>query len=243
MLFISMDEKLITKTPRLYTPLDLKAEAEIVLQDGQAHYLKNVLRKSEGDHIRLFNGRDGEWLAVMTALSKKQVTAICETLLREQSAPPRRIHAIFAPIKKQRMDFLIEKAVELGATDLHPVLTQNTETRKLNTERIEAQIIEAAEQCERLDIPLLHGCHDIYFALKECQFPVLAAIERGVYPDIKIAAKPFEKKEISVFCGPEGGFTKEEIAFLHGQDTIHPVSLGPNILRAETSLLKLLSII
>lgn len=144
----------------------------------QAHYLKNVLRKTEGEYVRLFNGRDGEWVYCLTALGKKGAEARAQEQIRAQTEKNRKIHAYFPPIKKNRMDFMIEKAVELGVTDLHPILTQNTETRKINEDRLQAQIIEAAEQCERLDLPILHPLSDIFAALKSCSAPVYAAIER-----------------------------------------------------------------
>lgn len=229
----------ITKSPRLYTELDLLQGSVIELPKEQAHYLKNVLRKTEGDLVRLFNGRDGEWIYTLQSLGKKSAQAAAQEQIRPQTEQSREIHAYFPPIKKNRMDFMIEKAVELGATHLHPVLTQNTETRKINEERLKAQIIEAAEQCERLNLPVLYPLDDIFSALKDCDCPVYAAIERidgAVSTD-------HDNGDIAVLIGPEGGFTREEINRLNGLPTLKTISLGNTILRAETALLKLLSIL
>jgi 16S rRNA (uracil1498-N3)-methyltransferase len=229
-------EKSIIKTPRLYTELDLGLQAHIELPKEQAHYLKNVMRKSDGDDIRLFNGRDGEWLCNIDDLQKKSARLLVQEQLRKQLRPERRIHAFFPPIKKQRMDFMIEKAVELGATDLHPVLTEHTEVRKINAERIKAQIIEAAEQCERLDIPVLYDLKDLQSCIQNCDFKVLAAIERIEAEPVK----PYRDKDIGVLIGPEGGFHSGEVQFLREHKIVDCVSLGRHILRAETALLKFL---
>lgn len=229
----------ITKSPRLYTELDLMQGGVLELPKEQAHYLKNVLRKTEGDQLRLFNGRDGEWLYTLSALGKKSAEACAREQTRPQTALSRKIHAYFPPIKKTRMDFMIEKAVELGVTDLHPIITQNTETRKINEERVKAQIIEAAEQCERLDLPVLHPLADMFTALKSCDTPVYAAVERIDAP--RHVAD--ERADIAVLIGPEGGFTAEEIERMTALPQIKAVSLGDNILRAETALLKLLSLL
>lgn len=207
----------------------------------QAHYLKNVLRKNEGDYVRLFNGRGGEWLCALVNIGKKSALAEPKEQIRVQTTPARAIHAYFAPIKKARMDILIEKAVELGATHLHPVLTQNTEMRKLNVERLSAQIIEAAEQCERLSLPELAPATDIYKALSNLPCPLYAAIERGDYKEARDILP--REGDIAILTGPEGGFTEEEITFLLNHKNMTPVSLGKNILRAETALLKLLSLV
>ena len=229
----------ITKSPRLYTELDLFEGGTVELPKEQAHYLKNVLRKSEGDQVRLFNGRDGEWVYSLSAMGKKGAEARSHEPIRPQTQQGRKIHAYFPPIKKNRMDFMIEKAVELGVTDLHPIITQNTETRKINEERLKAQIIEAAEQCERLDLPVLHPLVDIFTALNTCKFPVYAAIERMDTPT-RIGD---ERADIAVLIGPEGGFTAEEIHRMMALPKLKAVSLGDNILRAETALLKLLSLL
>lgn len=230
----------IIKSPRLYTELDLAHGMALALTGEQAHYLKNVLRKDEGDLLRVFNGRDGEWACRLSALNKKTGQAEPQTQIKPQPAPARRVHLYFAPIKKNRMDFLIEKAVELGVSDLHPVLTQNTETRKINAERLRAQMIEAAEQCERLDLPVLHPMQDLFAALHGAPVPVLAALERGDHPDIRQVAAPFATRDIAGLIGPEGGFTQPELERMAAQQNVHGVSFGAIILRSETAVVKFL---
>lgn len=229
----------ITKSPRLYTELDLKAGQDVELTIEQVHYLRNVLRRNPQDAIRLFNGRDGEWLCTLTILNKKNASAQAIRQTREQTATSRRIHAYFPPIKKNRMDFLIEKAVELGVTDLYPIITSNTEIHKLNEDRLRAHIIEAAEQCERLDLPKLHSITQAKNAIHNSGIPIHAAIERHKCKNFH----PRDNQDIAVLIGPEGGFTTEETKMMLDHQNVIGVSLGNNILRAETALIKLLSLI
>ncbi len=229
-----------TKAPRLYTPANLVSGGHAVLDEGQAHYLKNVLRRGPGDILRLFNGQDGEFLGRIAAIGKKNAEIELETLLRPQLPLKRRVHLFFAPIKKNRMDFLIEKAVELGVTDLHPIVTRYTEVRALKEDRLQAQIIEAAEQCERLDLPVLQPVIDMFAAVKHYNGDILACIERGDHPAPQAQRMA---GDVAGLIGPEGGFTLEEIERLSAQENIKFVSLGDNILRAETAALKILCLI
>jgi 16S rRNA (uracil1498-N3)-methyltransferase len=228
------------KLPRLYVEMSLQDKGVIELESSQVHYLHNVLRKKEGDFIRLFNGKDGEWLGALTGIEKKSASVTLIEQLLEQPQNTRRVHLIFTPIKKHRMDWLIEKAVELGATDFHPIITQNTQNRKIKQERLTAQIFEAAEQCERLEIPALHGLEKLDNALDQWpeDTPILACIERFDAKDIKEAARAHLQSDIAVLIGPEGGFTKEEKQRMDQKTT--PVSLGETILRCETAVAKAL---
>lgn len=189
--------------------------------------------------MRIFNGRDGEWLAEITAIGKKDGALCLTRQIRAQGKSGAARHLLFAPVKKQRMDVLIEKAVELGVSDLHPVLTNRTENRKINAERLEAQMIEAAEQCERLDVPRLHplvplaqkiaGWTDgeVYACLERADAPLLHTVITG--------------GGAAFLIGPEGGFDAGEIEFLSARENVRPVSLGANILRAETAAIACLS--
>jgi len=156
--------------------------------------------------------------------------------MRIQPHKPKMKALVFAPLKKNRMDFLIEKATELGITDFYPVLTQNTETRKINEDRVHAQITEAAEQCERLTIPNFHPLQPLGDLLSDwpAVMPLYACLERIREPCLAIT----EKTEGLVFLiGPEGGFTIEETEMIMDCSFTQPVSLGANILRAETAAL------
>ncbi len=226
-----------SKSPRLYVSADCAAGSSVTLPAPQAHYLKNVMRAPIGSPVRLFNGRDGEWHAAITLLDKKKVVLTLESQIRPQPEPRRPMHLLCAPIKKARMEWLIEKAVELGATDLHPVITHHTEVRDINTERTRAQIVEAAEQCERLDIPALHDIMPLKakLAIWPQDIPLLIALERADAPLLARAVP--ETGPLAFLIGPEGGWSAEEREFPGNLPFLKPVSLGPDILRAETAAL------
>lgn len=224
----------IQKTPRLYTAAALMQDGAFSLNEPQTHYVRNVMRLKEGGHIRAFNGRDGEFAAVITGLGKKSAALLCTQKLKQQPQVPPRIHLLFAPLKKHRMDQIIEKTVELGVTDLHPIITAHTEVRSLNTERLTAQMIEAAEQSERLEIPVLHPITTLYEKMKawDKNIPLFWATEaeKDVAPALTQALKAS-----AFLIGPVGGFNAAENASLSALPFIKPVSLGPRVLRAETA--------
>lgn len=232
----------ITKSPRLFIDRPLNIGGNATIEGPAHHYLKNVLRIETGAKVRLFNGRDGEFAATVQSADKKAIHVVIDKQLRAQKTPEREIHLLFAPIKKESMDFLIEKAVELGATHIHPVLTQNTDVRKINEDRLHAQMIEAAEQCERLDIPTLMPAKDLFAALATWNknILILAALER-------FDAQPLTKRilpgNVAVLIGPSGGFTREEMEKIAALSFIQPVSLGENILRSETAAAAALAIL
>lgn len=227
-----------TKAPRLYCNAPLGQDITAPLADDQSHYLLNVMRRNDGDIIRVFNGCDGEWSAQLVKTGKKAAALRCLEMLQPQYTPQYKTHLFFAPIKKDRLAFLIEKSVELGVTDLHPVLTDRTENRNLNFDRLEKQMIEAAEQCERTDIPVLHDIA-VLASVSDATFPVMAAIERDdAVPFMPVRTVP---EHCGFLIGPEGGWTEGEVAFLHQCATIHPVNLGRRILRAETAVTYMLA--
>lgn len=229
---ILMDEKIWTY-PRIHVEDDLGNEKTIPLSTEHAHYFRTVLRRQDGNHIRLFNGRDGEWLATLDSLGKKSGNALLVRQTCIQPKAPAKISLFFAPIKKARMSILIEKAVELGVTDLYPTLTERTENRKLKPERIEDQIKEAAEQCERLEIPTLHPIAKI--TALPYDVTIHACIERDDERQKAPHISAITEKNLNVLVGPEGGFTSKEIEHLAKKDNIIPISLGNRIYRAETA--------
>jgi 16S rRNA (uracil1498-N3)-methyltransferase len=234
-----MDDEL-TKLPRLYVEQPLQPGTVVPLGDGPLHYFRTVLRRQTGDRLRVFNGRDGEFLAEITALDKKAGAITPRERIREQPDTRRKIQLAFAPIKKHRLDFLIEKAVELGVTNLHPVLTARTINRHINEERLRAQIVEAAEQCGRLDVPTLHGICNLKEKLRN-GLPggrVLWCSERPGPEPISIDSK----ESCAFIIGPEGGFDDEEAALLGHAPGIEPVSLGNTVYRAETAALVCLAL-
>ncbi|MBI1300737.1 MAG: RsmE family RNA methyltransferase [Alphaproteobacteria bacterium] len=225
------------KYPRLYLKSPFNKNEKLQLEKQQAHYLINVLRKNHGDAVRVFNGTDGEWLTHMEVMSKKSVQLRLEKQLRAQDSEERRSHLYFTPMQKNRMDFLIEKSVELGVTELFPIITSRTEHRKINVERLEAQIAEACEQCERLDVPVLHNIQKLTDIKPEV--PLYACLEREKdLPNISLinfgASAGF-------LIGPPGGFDDDEIRMIKVHKNIEKISLGDNILRAETAALICLS--
>lgn len=226
------------KWPRLFTEEKLVEEELVALLDGQSHYLLKVMRKKENDPVRLFNGVDGEWAGLLKAVGKKSASVLLKQQLAKQPAKPRAIHLYFAPIKKTRMDWLIEKSVELGVTDFHPILTHNTEVRKINEKRLKAQIFEAAEQCERFEIPVLHELTKAETAITESKVNILSCVERSNGEALTEIASDYTNQEIGFLIGPEGGFTAEEKAYL--QDVTKSVSLGDTVLRCETAAVKAL---
>lgn len=211
------------------------------MQDDQAHYLKNVLRKDVGDILRIFNGAEGEWLARIDSLSKKNGELALTDQIKPQAPPRKTLHLLFSPIKKQRMDVLIEKAVELGVTDLTPVIMHRTENRKINEDRLNAQIIEAAEQSERLDIPKLHPLIKLPLLLSNGigGIEVFTALERE--PSAKALHEYDYKNGAAFLIGPEGGFDLQERAEILSSEDIRVIDLGNGILRAETAALACLS--
>jgi 16S rRNA (uracil1498-N3)-methyltransferase len=232
-------KKELIKLPRLYTNQPLMAGQPIMLSPAHTHYFRSVLRRQEDDLFRVFNGRDGEFTAQITALGKKDGQAQIQEKIREQPLHTPEIHLIFAPIKKQRLDILIEKAVELGVGALHPVVTARTENRKLNEERLQAQTIEAAEQCERLTIPVLHPLTPLATKLTAWRSPAPLYWCRE-----RTDAKPLKGLNLqnaAFLVGPEGGFNEHETALLEQNSGVMPISLGKTVYRSETACIICLS--
>jgi len=225
--------------PRLYVTDDLQAGATLDLSREQAHYLGTVLRKSLGESVRVFNGRDGEWRAEMSAVTKKSAQLTLTEPLRAPVTVPD-ITLLFSPVRKHRTAFIFEKGTELGVRRFQPVLTTRTQFPRLNLEKARAQVIEAAEQTERLDLPEvlpLRPLKDVLAAWGDT--PILFADEAGgaVPARDALPAAP-----AALLIGPEGGFTPEERAELRAMAGVTPVTLGPRILRADTAALALLSL-
>lgn len=228
------------KLPRLFVECGLAAGEITALPDDQSHYLKHVLRHTDGAMIRVFNGQDGEWTATLRSSGKKQFSISIETQLRIQPRGLQETHLIFPPLKKDALDFLIEKSVELGVTHLHPVLTQKTVVRDIKPERLKKQIIEACEQCERQDIPALSPLAELEKFLRDWprEKTIYAALERE---DAALLGRKDSVSAHAFLIGPEGGFSDIEKNNLKKLEFVEAVNLGPNILRAETAALCCLS--
>ena len=225
--------------PRLYVEQALSEGASLTLDGAPANYLGNVLRLGPGAQVKLFDDRTGEWLAEIVEASRKRVSVSLVSHLREREQVPD-LWLVFAPIKRGRIDWLVEKATELGAARLVPVLTRRTVVDRLNPDRLRAHAIEAAEQCERTALPELAEPVKLEALLK--QWPA----ERALYFADEGGGEPLASAASSgpaaLLIGPEGGFTDEERAAIREVPQAKRVSLGPRILRAETAALAALSI-
>ena len=224
---------------RLYVDQALAAGQPVALEDAQANYLFNVMRLVVGSRVKLFNGRDGEWLAVVEHAGKRNGVLRCTA----QSAPlvsPPDLWLIFAPIKKARTDFIVEKAVEMGAARLLPVQTRFTNER-LREDKLRAHAVEAAEQCEATFVPPLDDLIplDKLLASWKPDRRILWADEglQGRAALLQAAPGPW-----AILIGPEGGFSPEERSKLNGLPYVTPISLGPRILRADTAAVAALTI-
>ncbi len=221
--------------PRLHVDpalATLEADATLPIREDHAHYLANVLRRRPGDAVRLFNARDGEWQADIESLHKRGAGRFrVTTLLRPPVAETGPL-LLFAPVKRDATDLVVRAATELGASGLQPVLTERTNTARVNTGRLRAIAVEAAEQCERLSIPTVAEPQRLAWVLSE--WPegrtLYAAIER-------LAAAPAGLVGDALLIGPEGGFTPLELDVLRARPFVTAISLGPRILRVETAAL------
>jgi len=220
--------------PRLFVETVLGAGACVELDGSQANYLGNVMRLKEGDRLLLFDGASGEWLAQVAEAGKRRMTLAVVELTRPQESVPD-LWLAFAPVKKGRVDWLVEKAVELGVARLQPAVTRRTIVDKLNLERMRAHIVEAAEQCGRtalaaIDEPVKL---DAFLKSRDPARALYFADEMGGEP----AATAFKPGPSLILTGPEGGFTPDEAAAIRAAPNAKAISLGPRILRAETAAL------
>ena len=232
------------RIPRLYHPGPLAAEAEVALVPEQAHYLKNVMRLDEDDAVRLFNGRDGEWRCTIISLHRKRGVARCEEKLADP-APPPDIDYVFAPLKSARMDYVAQKATEMGARRLRPVITRHTVVRKVNTRKLEANAIEAAEQCNLVFVPEVLEAQPLERLLAgwDESRHIIHGDEAAPIADPLAALEQVPAGPLAVLVGPEGGFAPEEREMLRRLPFVHPIRLGPRIMRADTAGVALLALV
>jgi len=217
---------------RLFVDAPLRPGAEIPASAGQAHYLGTVMRCREGDRVRLFNGSDGEWEAHILDLGRRGARCVVERQTLPQRDEPD-LWLAFALLKRTATDLVVQKATELGASALWPLLTARTNAERTNAARHQAIAVEAAEQSERLTVPALHPPRPLAALLEAwpTERPLFAALERAIAPPIVSGAG----RAVGLLIGPEGGFTGEELDLLRGQPFVVAASLGPRILRAETA--------
>jgi 16S rRNA (uracil1498-N3)-methyltransferase len=228
---------------RLYVTGDLGAGVTLALDEGPSHYLLHVLRAKAGDHVLLFNGRDGEWQAEITQAAKRGVTATCRAQTARQQGVPD-IWLAFAPVKKTPSDYLVQKAAELGVAVLQPVFTRRTIVGRINPERMAANAIEAAEQSGRLTVPEVRDGVPLEKLLASWppERRLLFCDEGGDAKAMTQAARESRGGPCAILTGPEGGFDPDERALLRSHPFVMPVTLGPRILRADTAALAALAL-
>jgi len=224
--------------PRLFVTTPLGEGARVELDAGQANYLGNVLRMKEGAELLVFDSASGEWLARIAEAGRKRMSLNVERRTREAETIPD-VWLAFAPVKRTRIDWLVEKATELGAARLIPVATQRTVVERLNLDRLRAHIIEAAEQCGRTMLPELAEPVPLARFLKQRDEArtLYFADEHGGEP----AASAFKPGAAAILTGPEGGFADAERTAIRTAPNAVAISLGPRILRAETAALAALT--
>ena len=222
--------------PRRFVRAQLGEGVRVDLDAGQANYLGNVMRLGEGAELLAFDGSSGEWLARISEAGKKRIALTVERRTREPEAIPD-VWLAFAPVKRTQTDWLVEKATELGAAKLIPVITHRTIAERVKLERLGSIAIEAAEQCGRTRLPTIDVPVSLAQFLKQADRAIYFADEGGGEP----AASAFKPGPAVILTGPEGGFTDDERAAIRGVSNAIPVSLGPRILRAETAALAALA--
>jgi 16S rRNA (uracil1498-N3)-methyltransferase len=237
------------RSPRLYVEQPLEASTVVELSPAQSHYLKHVLRLADEAAVLVFNGRDGEWRASLRSTGR-QIELVALERTRAQTPGPD-LEYLFAPLKHARLDYMVQKAVEMGVSRLVPVLTRFTQSRRVNLGRMRANAIEAAEQCGILSLPEIAGPQPLeriiadwtptrllVFCDEDAEIadPVAAlapARSGGLVPDLPV----------SLLIGPEGGFAEEEREALLGLPSVIRLALGPRILRADTAAVAALALI
>jgi 16S rRNA (uracil1498-N3)-methyltransferase len=244
------------RSPRLYVDEPLRMGTSVELEAAQTHYLTTVLRLKPHDSVLVFNGRDGEWRALLNGSSKRSATLVVEQPTRPQTAATD-LHYLFAPLKRARLDYVVQKAVELGVSCLQPVTTRHTQADRVNVARMRANAIEAAEQCGILNLPEVHEPVGLAAALDRLQASRLlvfcdedapitdpAAALAGTKSGIKSeAASGPDAPALAVLIGPEGGFSDDERALILQRAATVRLALGPRILRADTAAVAALTLV
>ncbi len=240
-----------TGKTRLYVEEALATGASLTLGKDQSHYLVNVMRMGEGARVLLFNGRDGEWSAVIESASKKAATLAVEARTRPHEPLPD-IWLLFAPVKKARLDFIAQKATEMGASVVQPVQTRRTIVSRVKDERLQANVVEAAEQCGLVAVPEAREMEKLDALIKRwdeiapgrhilfCDESEEPGGARGVLERLEKAG--LKGKPLAVVIGPEGGFAPEEREMLRARKDTIALSLGPRIMRADTAAIAALAV-
>ena len=232
--------------PRLYVRSDLRAGAVLVLEQGQRNYLCNALRLKEGSAVLVFNGRDGEWRATLgPGSSRKRMALSVAEATRPQTAAGD-VRYLFAPLKHARLDYLVQKAVEMGASALQPIVTRRTQSSRINEGRLVANVIEAAEQCGIISVPTVIAAESLPSVLASWEAEralVFCDEEAGAMDSLAALHAIGRGTPLAVLVGPEGGFDPEERDALLALPKVVRLSLGPRILRADTAAVAALALV
>jgi 16S rRNA (uracil1498-N3)-methyltransferase len=232
------------RSPRLFLEAPLAAGSALPLDRAQAHYLTTVLRLKPGAGVLVFNGRDGEWSAAL-AVQKRAASLVIDAKTRDQTAPAD-LHYLFAPLKSARLDYMVQKAVEMGASRLQPVLTRHGQVARVNLERMRANAIEAAEQCGILSVPDIAEPAELtrFLAARDPARTIVFCDEDAevANPLAALSAVP-PYTPLAVLVGPEGGFAADERTALLKLPNVVRIALGPRILRADTAAVAALAIV
>jgi 16S rRNA (uracil1498-N3)-methyltransferase len=232
-------------SPRLYVDQPFQAGATVALAPPQAHYLTHVLRLGPDDPVLLFNGRDGEWRGRLAVAGKRALTVRLEAQTRPQTAT-NDLHYLFAPLKRARLDYTVQKAVEMGVGRLVPVMTRHTQAERVNVERMRANAVEAAEQCGVLRLPEIEEPAPLARALaaiEPTRLLVFCDEDAPVADPIAALAAASGASSLAVLVGPEGGFSEDERSTLLARRPSVRLALGPRILRADTAAVASLALV
>ena len=230
------------RSQRLHVEADLAPGARVELDRGGANYLINVLRMGVGDAILIFNGRDGEWRAAIEPTGRKGAMLRVEGLHRAQPLPPR-LRLLAAPLKVGRLDYLVQKAVEMGVGRITPIITERTNGRWPKADKARAYAIEAAQQCGILTLPALDDPVALDTAICGVAGPLVFCDEGKEEQDPLAVLRAIPDGPTSVLIGPEGGFSDAERALLKAQPDVTAIALGPRILRADTAAVAALALV
>lgn len=232
------------RSPRLFVEAPLAAGAAVPLDPAQGHYLTTVLRRKTGAGVLLFNGRDGEWSAALEG-RKRAAALVVGARVRDQTQATD-LHYLFAPLKSARLDYMVQKAVEMGASRLQPVLTRHGQVARVNLERMRANAIEAAEQCGILSIPEIAAPAELarLLAARDAARTIVFCDEDAEIADpLAALSRVPPRSPLAVLVGPEGGFAGDERAMLLKLPNVVRIGLGPRILRADTAAVAALAIV
>lgn len=232
------------RTQRLFVESEIRQGMRIELDRSQSNYLLNVLRLKQDAETLIFNGRDGEWLAKLIPLSRKSTALEVVSQIREQT-PAYNLTYLYAPLKQARLDYMVQKAVEMGVGRLQPVFTHHTQVSRINIDRTKANVIEAAEQCGILNIAECREPIKLERLIDEwdSSIPIIYCDELASEEDTIEKLQAFKGKPLAVLIGPEGGFSQKERDLLHSKSFVVPISLGPRILRADTAAVAAMTLV